>query len=145
MGLDMFLNAKRYLWREDEKIAEDVSKLFHNLGDVRVKQVTAELMYWRKANAIHKWFVDNVQSGVDNCGEHFVSREKLEELLDVINRVLADRSLARTLLPPASGFFFGSTNIDDGYWDDLLGTKESLEKILDRDFFGWDIYYSSSW
>ena len=57
---------------------------------LRVSQPSAELAYWRKANQIHKWFVDNVQEGVDNCGEYYVSHEKLQELLDTVNNVLAD-------------------------------------------------------
>ena len=28
-----------------------------------------QIASWRKANAIHKWFVDNVQDGVDDCGD----------------------------------------------------------------------------
>ena len=38
---------------------------------------------WRKANQIHKWFVDNCQEGDDNCQRHYVSRENLEELLEL--------------------------------------------------------------
>jgi hypothetical protein len=43
-------------------------------------EVIEEVMYWRKANQIHKWFVDNVQDGVDDCKEYWVSEEKLQEL-----------------------------------------------------------------
>ena len=41
-----------------------------------------EVMYWRKANAIHKWFVDNVQGGEDDCREYPVSNDQLIELRD---------------------------------------------------------------
>ena len=33
----------------------------------RLSYIDEEVGYWRKANAIHKWFVDNVQDGNDDC------------------------------------------------------------------------------
>lgn len=45
--------------------------------------------YWRKANAIHKWFVDHVQDGEDDCEYHHeVTKEVLEQLRDVCKTVL---------------------------------------------------------
>lgn len=37
--------------------------------------IAEDVGYWRKANAIHAWFVKNVQGGVDNCQSHEVSKE----------------------------------------------------------------------
>ena len=62
MGLDMYLNAKRFLWDSEGELVKKLSDNFPELGDVRIKEVTAEAGYWRKANAIHKWFVDNVKT-----------------------------------------------------------------------------------
>ena len=45
--------------------------------------------YWRKANHIHQWFVENVQGGEDECKPHSVSREQLKELREMCLRVLA--------------------------------------------------------
>lgn len=145
MGLDMYLNAKRFLWHNENELADTVSNAFPELGKARVKEVTAELMYWRKANAIHKWFVDNVQDGVDECQESWVDREKLEQLLAVIEEVLADKEKAGELLPPSAGFFFGSTKVDDWYWEDLERTRDGLRDLLARNLKGWDIYYRASW
>lgn len=47
------------------------------------KSIIEEIGYWRKANAIHKWFVDNIQDGEDDCGYYEVASEQLEELLDI--------------------------------------------------------------
>lgn len=49
---------------------------------------TNQLGYWRKANAIHSWFVQNVQSGIDECEEFEVSRENLEKLRKTCQTVL---------------------------------------------------------
>jgi hypothetical protein len=145
MGLDMYLNAKRYLWHSEDELADKVGELFPELGDSRVKEVTAEIMYWRKSNAIHKWFVDNVQEGVDECQESWLDREKLEALLAVINEVLTNRKKAMELLPPQSGFFFGSKDVDNWYWEDLARTKAGIEDILSKEWTGWDFYYRASW
>ena len=143
MGLDMYLNAKRFLY-EDE-LAAKLSKEFPEIGDAKIKSITAEVMYWRKSNAIHKWFVDNVQNGTDDCGEYEVSREQLKQLLEVINEVLADKTKATALLPPQSGFFFGSKDIDEWYWQDLSRTQMQLVKLLAHKMPNWWFEYHSSW
>jgi len=145
MGLDMYLNAKRFLWHNEEELSNKLTENFPELGEARVKEVVAEAMYWRKSNAIHKWFVDNVQAGVDDCGNYDVSREQLQALLAVITEVLEDRKKANTLLPPQTGFFFGSKDIDDWYWQDLQNTKQRLEKLLAHEMPGWWFEYHSSW
>lgn len=50
----------------------------HKYGHLRLWDGVA---YWRKANAIHNWFVENAQDGVDNCGTYEVERYLLEDLL----------------------------------------------------------------
>ena len=145
MGLDMYLNAKRFLWHSESELADKLTENFPELGGAKVKEVIAEAMYWRKSNAIHKWFVDNVQNGEDDCGNYDVSREQLQALVDVITEVLNDRSKAGTLLPPQAGFFFGSTDFDSYYWHDLKETKERLEKLLAHEMPGWWFEYHSSW
>lgn len=148
MGLDMYLTAKRYLFDFVEESKEIKAKvdaaLSTSLGSV--KEVSLEVGYWRKANAIHQWFVTNAQDGVDECQETWLDRPKLQQLLDVVTEALADRDRAAEILPPASGFFFGSTDVDEWYFQDLEYTKQTLEKVLTSpDFEKWDFYYQSSW
>lgn len=143
MGLDMYLSGYKYLWRDDDT-RKKVKKQLKSSYDP--KYVVLELMYWRKANAIHKWFVDNVQGGKDDCKEHLVSIEDLKQLLSVVNSVLQDTSLAEQLLPPVGGFFFGSTSVDEWYWKDLENTRDRLNELLSSpDIEELDIYYQSSW
>ena len=56
----------------------------HSYGHRRLEE---EVGYWRKANAIHKWFVDNVQDGVDDCGYYEVSQEQLKNLLHICSLI----------------------------------------------------------
>ena len=52
-------------------------------------RIKEEVGYWRKANAIHHWFVENIQNGVDDCCYHREVREEdLLDLLDICKRVL---------------------------------------------------------
>lgn len=143
MGLDMYLSGYKYLWRDDDT-RKKIKKQLKSSYDP--KYVVLELMYWRKANAIHKWFVDNVQGEKDDCKEYLVSIDDLKQLLSVVNSVLQDTSLAEQLLPPASGFFFGSASVDEWYWKDLENTRDRLNELLSSpDIEELDIYYQSSW
>ena len=143
MGLDMYLNAKRFLWHSEDELSAKVAEAFPELKGKRVREVIVEAMYWRKSNAIHKWFVDNVQDGEDDCGDYHVSREQLEDLRQLILEALANKDASK--LPPQSGFFFGSTDINEWYWDDLRRTAEGLERVLTDYPPSWDFEYHSSW
>lgn len=147
MGLDMYLNAKRHLWSAEDSLVERLSNEFPELDGAKIRSVTAEVGYWRKANAIHKWFVDNVQEGTDDCGSYEVSTAKLKELLDVINEVLANKKKAHKLLPCTTGFFFGNTDYDQYYFEDLTYTKNLIEKLIsdEEKMRGWYLEYHSSW
>jgi hypothetical protein len=105
-----------------------------------------EVGYWRKANQIHRWFVQNVQNGVDDCGDYKVTKEQLIQLRDECNQVLNDSSLAESLLPTQSGFFFGETVYEDGYYVSLDYTVGIINDILEnKPYCLDDLYYSSSW
>jgi len=146
MGLDMYLSAKRYLWHSEDELADNIKRNFPDLPEhMRVKEVTVQAMYWRKANAIHKWFVDRVQLGVDDCSEFEVSLEQLAELLAVIDKVLDEPGSAVLLLPPQAGFFFGGKEVDDWYWAQLKSTQSELQELFTRDWKSWDFYYRASW
>lgn len=148
MGLDMYLTAKRYVSDyndQDKVISTEIMRHFPELTDEQtVQYVTVRVGYWRKANAIHRWFVDNVQDGKDNCHSYPVPRERLQELRDTCERVLAFRELATAQLPPAQGFFFGATELDEWYYRDLEETRRIIDAVMALPV-NWDIEYQSSW
>lgn len=152
MGLDMYLKGRRYISSysdQDQPMRDGVREHFSELqGDAwaenPVQEVTAEVGYWRKANQIHRWFVEQVQGGQDECRPHSVSREQLMQLREACVTVLADPKQAESLLPTGAGFFFGSTEYDQYYQQDL----ESTVAIIDRALAlpeSWDFEYQSSW
>lgn len=164
MGLDMYLTKHTYIGAEYEHngiegkidLTAKGQPITINLN--RVQSIVEKVGYWRKANQIHNWFVQNVQDGEDDCKEYSVSRQQFQSLLDDINTVLnskgtpEEEGAIEDLLPTASGCFFGSTEIDEWYWSDLEESKHLIEKILTEidedeknDHLWISYHYQSSW
>lgn len=147
-AIDFFkplLEMKYYVWDEEKKYGHE--------------GIIDHVDYWRKANHIHKWFVENVQDTVDDCDSYIVTEEQLEDLLEICEIVLehstlvyedeeyiVNSNIAKKLLPTSSGFFFGSEEYDQWYYRDVEYTVELLKKVLaETDFDKEMIVYSSSW
>jgi hypothetical protein len=154
MGLDMYLQKKTFLftgeWVREEKRCEVVvtegGKPHPTINPKRIKEVVEEVGYWRKANQIHKWFVDAVQDGQDDCKEYRVDYEQLRDLLNACEDVLDDHSKAEQLLPTGSGFFFGNTDYDDYYFEQVQNTYDILMSIMSApDADEAEYIYQSSW
>ena len=153
MGLDMYLIKKTYVKKWDhikpEKqfnvVVTRGSEPYPSINPERVKYVEEEVAYWRKANQIHSWFVKNVQNGEDNCGEYSVSKEDLNALLEDCYSVHDDPIDAPLLLPIAIGYFFGSEEYDEYYFDQIKATIKTIETILEEWDEEGDYYYQSSW
>lgn len=152
MGLDMYLHKKTYVkhWQSPKNKEQNSitirGKAAEEIDPNKISTIEEEVMYWRKDNQIHAWFVDNVQGGVDDCKEYLVTREELEKLQSIIGEVLNDPKKAPDLLPTREGFFFGSYDYDDDYFEGLKETQKALTEILAKPIsFGADYYYSSSW
>lgn len=152
MGLDMYLYRKIFISSYGDRKFDVSIKLNNNPTNIdpkRISYLIEEVGYWRKANAIHKWFVTNVQDGKDDCGEYYVSEEKIKKLIDTCKKVLDNHELAHTLLPSTSGFFFGSIEYDDWYFDNLGQTvaicNEAINLLTENNSVGGSIYYHSSW
>jgi hypothetical protein len=164
MGLDQYLSAKKYVSGADHSNDTDkntfaeiakalkVSHLFIT-DNMPSAEVTIKVGQWRKANQIHNWFVNNVQGGEDDCRSYYVSKENLETLLDLCRQVYAkrDNAFAEEVLPTSSGFFFGDTDVNEQYYNDVLYTALTLEQLLndptlsDTSGWAWEFSYQSSW
>ena len=105
-----------------------------------------EVFYWRKANAIHSWFVQNVQNGNDDCELYPVSKEKIQDLLSLCKKVVKESELIPGKVIVSYSFKNGKSvpNYEDGFVvsnpsvaKDILPTKSGF-------FFGsteYDEYY----
>lgn len=167
MGLDMYLEKDLFLsyYTTNATVPFTLNTINGtktiqvNLKDKKIQKITFSVMYWRKANAIHKWFVDNVQDGNDDCSRYWVSKEKLEQLLEICKKVeqaYENENLSKeekeeqisSLLPTQEGFFFGTYAYDSYYIQDVKDTIEALEKEINSPDYTnneFSYYYQSSW
>tara|TARA_B100002019_G_C21050604_1_gene489066 strand:- start:68 stop:634 length:567 start_codon:yes stop_codon:yes gene_type:complete len=146
MGLDMYLYGTKTFSAYDRQIGNEpvtrttefqsllIETNFENapIDDTLWSSYIVDypLAYWCKTNAIHNWFVQNVQNGVDDCGRHYVSAEQLVQLSDLVNNTLNNPDKASAYLPTVSGCFFGGLEYDDWYFNKLQYTKKRLDSIL---------------
>ena len=186
MGLDQYLHAKNYIssYQDNDKFNELVAQFNANelISNTQFTnaQISFGVGYWRKANAIHGWFVRELAGGVDECQVIRVKREQLETLLVLCHKALADKpkqvparrphqvfegeDVAQALvnititeqmnaqfnddngdpLRPVSGFFFGGTEKDVGYYDDLRDTINIINRALSMGK-EWYFTYQASW
>ena len=196
MGLDMYLRTRKKDWQEkiprnvlseSGAYIDDSERFIKQLGTDRVLdlilnryifvwqdatishvglELTKEVGYWRKANAIHNWFVENVQDGEDDCGYYVVTKEQLKALQGLCEKVCEslddndmmtttnedgfqidvynNTELANDLLPTIGGFFFGGKKYDKYYKEDLLDTIKICNdcQYIPDDM---EILYHSSW
>lgn len=144
MGLEMFLFKREFYFPKNYssmKITLDDNSVEISSDEYLIKNNT--IGNWRKANAIHRWFVENVQGGIDNQAYYPVQIYQLEELLNLCKLVKDNPILASEMLPTYMGYFFGSLEYDEDYFSDIDDTIEILELALSDKDKGY--YYSSSW
>lgn len=145
MGLDMYLNGDQFLWSFDKKhkLKSELNNLFPEKS-YPATNVIFQIGYWRKANAIHNWFVENVQNKVDDCGEYNVTSDQLQDLKEVCELALKNDKDC-DILPTKSGFFFGNTEHDEWYFQSLKDTIKIVDDALEFiDKYGC-VTYQSSW
>jgi len=117
-----------------------------------------DIGYWRKANAIHNFFVQECQNGVDECQLSIVKKTHLKDLLKRCKRamslkdiylndgIIKDGEGIETFLPTQGGFFFGGTEFNEWYFNDVEETIDLITKVLkETDFDKQVIFYRASW
>lgn len=184
----MYLYASKYVsgfnfQREGNdprtKEYDDLVKTFDVGNYVTDESPSAEVQftvaYWRKANAIHSWFVRELQDGKDECQRAYAPREKLKELRDLCHQVIERSKLGpgqvhvgtkisneglqeiyedgEIIVDPAvaeemlptQSGFFFGSTDYDEYY--IYNLRNTMEQI-DRVLAMpdyWEFYYGSSW
>jgi len=189
----MYLSKRHYVQNWEHNGPERQHQITVKLGGKKhpyiktekISYIIEEVGYWRKANAIHDWFVQNVQDGRDECQESYVTLSQLQELYDTCvlvrdnskleegeikngatiktddngdiveipiiekGKVIENPSVAEDLLPTTDGFFFGGTDYDEYYMEDILNTieilKPEIEAKYEKGFYEPEYYYRASW
>ena len=111
------------------------------------KHIYEVVGYWRKVNAVHKWFVENVQCGEDDCDYHReVTAEDLRNLIAVCTTVISGVKLMPGKIH--TGMTFHNGKVEQMYEDGFVVSNPSIcRKLLPTEsgfFFGgldYDEYY----
>ena len=178
----MYLSKKTYVKNWDHQTPEEKHQVSVKLGKKkhphikpkRVSHIIEDVAYWRKANHIHRWFVDNVQDGEDDCREYYVERERLRELVNLCKQVneIIKKAPKKTIeivtgwrggeeiKQPHEVYDITSTEIEDllptqsgfffggtEYDEWYIKSNENTIEMLEPllDEEGGDFYYTSSW
>lgn len=133
MGLDMFLEGRKFFWHKwddpDSGPLED---------GYRVKEHILELGYWRKHPNLHGYIVQNFAGGEDNCQPVQLSQDDMVMLIQAVkNREL----------PKTEGFFFGeSSGSEEEVGEDLsILTKALLWLQTEEEGCARSVVYCASW
>lgn len=148
MGLD------QYIYISKENLTDDY---YEHLGEAVYENdeiqyyndtsVLTEIAYFRKSNWLHGYFdrlcEERTGHDIGDCQYFVFSKLDLHLLLETVRDVIATDSVAyaEDWLPPQPGFFFGSTAIDDYYFEDLQDFINTMEKWEDSDeqfvYYAW--------
>lgn len=161
MGLDMYLSRVdrkmipyldlnlQVIKENDLEKYKELSPYIKYQGNPGIfvwESLLEEVGYWRKANHIHNWFVENVQGGKDDCKSYEVSEEQLTRLLETCKKVVT----ACELIPGrvTNGYSYRNGVRTSIYEDGLVIKDASVARKLlptcSGFFFGsteYDVYY----
>jgi hypothetical protein len=151
MGLDMYLTKEIYIgaFYEHMEVKGNIALTIKGkpvpINFNKIDHITEQVGYWRKANAIHNWFVKNVQDGKDDCERYPVDVDQMKDLLTICKKVNKNYKLAPELLPVQEGFFFGSQKYDEWYFKNIDDTIKILNTAIKEDSLYSNFYYRASW
>lgn len=164
MGLDMYFYARKTTyksfskWDKSSKVdetnyPEDLKTFSDYIYDRNFKSVQIEtryqIGYFRKFNALHSYIVKTFANGVDNCQDIILYKEDVEQIKKVLDDVLnvhQQAEKAKEILPTQSGYFFGGTDYDEFYFNEVKVAVDLMQNLLDNfDFESYQLVYRASW
>lgn len=127
MGLD------QAVWRMTPETAELARKWMEDNNAHHPIEAMEKVWTGRKENHI-QCYMEGEVGEVENLDYLFLNKEHIERLVDRLQRVADDHSQAGVLLPTEQGFFYGSTDYDEFYFEDIEAELKEFRELLD----GWD-------
>lgn len=97
-----------------------------------------EIGYFRKVNFLVAFF-EKYGLNIEKQTPLALRKEWIKELLDRCCKVLEDHDKAPELLPTMPGFFFGSVDYDESYFNDVEQVKEYIEDRLLKEFDDFEV------
>lgn len=144
MGLDMYLSLRRSTYLKKGNRTIDLDGFNYNFDDYDSNDfgisnritIEEQVAYWRKANAIHGWFVDNVQDGKDDCGDYYVGMETLKELHKVCDDILSKLEGVVFTIDEESKKFRIENNMN--FEESFTFKKDEMTDIMKKGIFSYN-------
>lgn len=113
----------------------------------------------RKENHIHQWVIDfhnteevKAHLWVIDAYRHRINDTNLDhilidpdQLLGDLETVIKNPESAPEIMPTSSGFFFGSTDYDKFYFEDVMALHKTLNAEKKQGYFNNHSYFYWSW
>ena len=145
-----------------EQFAKDMEKYFpydHQRKELKDAKTSADIeawaekinwdqfykpcdFYFRKVNCIYAYFADRLE---DEIAE--VTKDDVTDIISRATKVLAERDeeTSMSTLPTQGGFFFGSTDYDEWYYQDMVDIIKQFSELLLKWKYGESCYILMSW
>ena len=133
MGLDQYITIRH----KSTNAAYTKFNNYWNLSDEEragkrePKDPAADLIigYFRKHHSIHKWFVNNIQNGNDDCGRYEIQLKDIENLKELCEEILSH--VTKEKREPK--FYTGSDGEQHEVWQmDKYTVDEEGKEIIDE-------------
>lgn len=152
MGLDIYIDVANRETRDEvitknQEIHKRNDKAFEERGDNAEFEPTIDIpstqeYYFRKFNALVDWVEKNV-GALDNCKDLELNEDNIKSLQATLNN-LTPQNCANEF-PTRSGFFFGSQDYDEWYWEDIKTAKKMCNDILAQTDWNKDVVTILIW
>ena len=133
--LDEVMRIVREIYKEGE---ED----HWGLLDYEGERVRRDRFYFRKVNCIYGYCADNelIEDGEVAMLDHEHMLDILKRAKEILSQPTEEKKLAKgkELLPTQGGFFFGSTDYDKWYIEDIAEVAKKFEDMIAE----WDDAYA---
>lgn len=89
--------------------------------------------YFRKVNCLQGYFEREID--IQNCDIKGISKEHIEKIQDITNYILNNKNDIEYInenFPTTQGFFYGSYEIDNDYFEDIAYINEIINEILEN-------------
>lgn len=133
MGLDQYITIRH----KSTNSAYEKWKNYWNLSEKERENVRAPkepskdliVGYFRKHHSIHKWFVNNIQNGNDDCGRYKISVKDIETLKELCEEIMTHVTKEK----PEPKFYMGINGQIEEVWQyDKYTVDEDGKKIIDE-------------
>lgn len=152
MGLDQYITAYKRVKATPQMILDlkneglDLTDAVSTEPDDVLIRATVHIHSFRKFNALHGFVADlfatKYGEGFQDSLFPYDITDYIDQMETVLDMILKEPDKAEIMFSPTAGFFFGSTEIDRWYWEDVKELKELIPKLRKLIDAGYGIEYT---